>query len=117
MAAKKASAKPKRRSAAKTKSEKSVSLTLTISELEFLRDVFSMTVFHDMHDDERSRKESESVCQLLAEATERSELEHSLWDKVAEACTKNDVSTDDDAPNYFVTTAMVPITQIYRTDD
>lgn len=112
MAAKKKSAPTRPRRNAKKASV--ATLSLAVEELEFLRDLFSITVLHDT---EEFRDEEGSVCQMLAEATERKDLEGSLWEKIAEVCVQHDVSTGADAPNYSITTRNLPVTQIYRMDD
>lgn len=112
MAAKKKSAPTRRRKSTKTANV--ATLSLTAEELEFLRDLFSITVAHEH---EQTRDAEDSVCQMLAEATQRQDLEGSLWEKIVEACEQNDVSTGNDAPNYSITTTNMPVTQIYRMDD
>lgn len=112
MAAKKKSTSPRR--VRTTKTANVATLSLAAEELEFLRDLFSITV---LHDNDQMRDEEGSVCQMLAEATERQDLEGSLWEKIAEVCVQHGVSTGSDAPNYSLATRNLPVTQIYRMDD
>jgi hypothetical protein len=91
-----------------------IDISLTKSEVEFLRDVFGMITPNGYNDGEPTEG---NVCQMLAQSTDRVDLEEELWDKLIDACETMDVPTGDEAPTFAVSAKEIPTNYIYNLEE
>ncbi len=94
-------------------SAKTVDLSFTRDELEFIRDLFGLSTPVK----ENGEITEGNVCQLLAGATHRASVEEVLWSKIVDACKKSGVVVGDSAPTYAVSAHDVPAMYIYKMEN
>lgn len=103
MVAKKA-AKKKPATKKKKEPEKVYTVEFTQSELEHVRDLFSILLPSD---------EELTISSALAEMKEQSEMEVALWEKLATLFESAGLSLGDDAPDFVIATT----TGLYQLTD
>ena len=103
MATKKTAAKKKAPSR-KKEPEQLYTVELTKSEIEHIRDMFSILLPTD---------EDVSVSSALAEMKEQSEMESDLWNKLVKLFESAGISSGDSAPDFIIATT----TGIYQIGD
>jgi hypothetical protein len=95
------------------KEEQKFSVELTKPQLSFLRDLFGLSTPVRVGEDIVEG----NVCQLLAEATERLELEEALWETLAKSCVDADIVVGEAAPGYGLSAYDVPTMHVYEMDE
>lgn len=84
-------------------------LSLTKTELKHLRDMLSVVLPPDG---------AKTISESLAQKTNRTISEKSLWKKIANLCADFDIATGEKAPNYLVTVSgPAPIDVFKLIDD
>jgi len=91
--------------AKKLKKRKTFKLKLTQLELLHMRDLFSVALPPTL---------AVTLSQSLATAEERTLVESKLWQKLATACSKANIPTDDDAPDFGIVPVGFAPMSVYR---
>jgi hypothetical protein len=101
------------------KSKPTTDLSFTAGELEMLRDIFGvvMPVLITADAEKSSEMGEACVAEYVAAVTNRVKLEHTLWKKIAKACTILGVVTGAAAPTFAVSAAHVPAMHVYKLED
>jgi hypothetical protein len=87
-----------------TKSAGGINLSLTVKELEHLRNLFSIII---------PSEEEMTVSTMLATVTSKNtKFEQVLWNKITAACTEAGIDVGDSAPDFVVGT----MAGIYQVD-
>lgn len=82
-------------------------LTLSLTELVHIRDLFSVTLPVEM---------TTTLSQALAANEGRSLAESKLWKKVSDECEKAGIPTQHDAPDFVVTVSGPPPINVFRLE-
>lgn len=77
---------------------KKYTLNLSHSELEYVRDIFSVFLDQEV-----------TISQRLSLLTERAEAENTLWKKIYKLCEGAEIPVGDSAPNYIISLSDCPL--------
>lgn len=98
--------KPKKKAPSQAlASNKTWELRLTRTELEHMRDLFSIRLPVDMQT---------TVSQSLSVATGKPTIEAILWQQITKACAAADVPLDRDAPDFVVGLLAAPPMSVFQ---
>ena len=100
----------KKRTQARTvvvKSIKTCDVPLPLEELIHLRDLFNVRLPTNMHT---------TISQMLSKIEGREVIESRLWDKVVNACVKNNIPTESAAPDHVVALSAPPELGVFAVD-
>lgn len=87
------------------KKRKTYQAKFTKYELLHLRDILSVVLPPDM---------KTTVSQALAEAENRSHIEHAVWTKISNLCKEAGLPIEDDAPDYIIAATNTPPLGVFQ---
>lgn len=87
------------------KKRKTYNVRLSKFELLHLRDLFSIVL---------PPQANVTISQSLAQAEDRTHIEHILWNKISSLCVEADLPLGDEAPDYIIAPTAPPTLGVFQ---